>query len=104
MVYTRWKCDRIPVLQLKLFTQEFAIPAGIGLLGITFLWKHASFVSEETERRKGWWVGYPYWRDPIARRNEVRYKQLINNNSVDVTDPKWTGCSREQLERLVKLS
>ncbi|KAL7703431.1 hypothetical protein N2W54_005273 [Lotmaria passim] len=100
MVYTRWKCDRIPVLQLKLFTQEYNVMAGVGLLSMVFMWKHASFCSEETERKNGWWAGYPYWRDPIARRNEVKYKQLINNNNVDITDPKWTGCSKEQLERL----
>ncbi|EPY24304.1 hypothetical protein STCU_03104 [Strigomonas culicis] len=100
MVYTRWKCDRLPVFQLKLFLQEYPIQAGLGLLSMAFLLKHATYCSEETERKSGWWVGYPYWRDPIARRNETRYKALINNNDVDVTDPKWTGCSKEQLNRL----
>lgn len=103
MVYTRWKCDRLPVIQWKLFTQEYPIQAGIGLIAMYFLWKHANYCSEETERKNGWWAGYPYWRDPIARRNEYKYKQLINNNNVDIADPKWTGCSKEQLYRLAKI-
>ncbi|CCW61473.1 unnamed protein product [Phytomonas sp. EM1] len=100
MVYTRWKCDRIPIFTLKLFTQEYPIQTFVGFLSMVFLWKHANYCSEETERKKGWWAGYPYWRDPIARRNEIKYKQIINNNNVDITDPKWTGSSREELERL----
>lgn len=74
--------------------------AVVGLLSMMFLWKHASYCSEETERRKGWWVGYPYWRDPIARRNEAKYKHLITHNNIDIADPKWTGCTKEQLQRL----
>ncbi|KAH9598931.1 hypothetical protein LSM04_004164 [Trypanosoma melophagium] len=100
MVYTRWKCDRLPVFQLKLFTQEYPLHATVGILSIMFLWKHMGHCSEETERKHGWWAGYPYWRDPIGRRNEAKYKQLILNNDVDITDPKWTGCSREQLEKM----
>lgn len=100
MVYTRWKCDRVPVFGLKLFTQIYPIPTLFMLYAIIYLHKHFSYCSEETERRKGWWVGYPYWRDPIARRNEAKYKQLILNNNVDVADSKWTGCSKAQLEKL----
>nr|CCC89749.1 conserved hypothetical protein [Trypanosoma congolense IL3000] len=102
MVYTRWKCDRLPVFQLKLFTQEYPMHAAVGIFTMIFLWKHMSHCSEETERKHGWWAGYPYWRDPIARRNEAKYKQMIINNDVDITHPKWTGCSVARLEELSK--
>lgn len=77
--------------------------AAVGIFTIIFLWKHMSHCSEETERKYGWWAGYPYWRDPIARRNETKYKQMIINNDVDITHPKWTGCSVEQLEELSRV-
>lgn len=97
MVYTRWKCDRYMIFAPKFLATEFAFICGIyGAVSI-FAWKHFSWCSEETERKVAWWAGYPYWRDPIARRNEDKYKSLIRNNNVDICDPKWTGVPKSQL-------
>lgn len=100
MVYTRWKCDRLYMYTIKYFTHEYPINAGISIATMTFVWKHLAYCSEETERRHGWWTGYPHWRDPIARRNEDKYKRLIRDNDIDIADPKWTGVSKEVLATL----
>ena len=97
MVYTRWKCDRLLFYAPKYLMQEFAFLNAVNGVVILFLWKNFSWASEETERRLSYWTGYPYWRDPIARRNEDKYKRLIRDNNVDICDPKWTGVSKSSL-------
>ena len=100
MVYTRWKCDRYLYFAPKYLMQDYPF----GTLGYAFttwfVWKYFAFCSEETERKNLYWSGYPYWRDPIAKRNEDKYKRLIRDNNIDITDPKWTGLSKQKLAAL----
>jgi hypothetical protein len=77
--------------------QEYAFMVAMNAVVICFLWKHFSWASEETERKLSYWTAYPYWRDPIARRNEDKYKRLIRENNVDICDPKWTGVPKTAL-------
>lgn len=97
MVYTRFKCDRYPFYLVKYLAQDYPMPVGLSVLVLGAYWKYFSWCSEETERKNAWWSGYPYWRDPIGKRMEAKYKSLIRDNNVDVTDPKWTGVARDQL-------
>lgn len=97
MVYTRWKCDRYLYFAPKFLFQDYP-GAAWGYLGTAaFMWKYLSFCSEETERRTQYYSGYPYWRDPIAKRNEDKYKRMIRDNDVDLLDPKWTGVAKSEL-------
>ena len=97
MVYTRWKCDRYLYFMPKFLIQDYP-GAAIGYASLCFLtWRYFSFCSEETERRNMYYSGYPYWRDPIAKRNEDKYKRLIRDNDVDICDPKWTGVAKSEL-------
>lgn len=98
MVYTRWKCDRYWAYAVKLMWADYGIIMGVSGATTLWLWKNMSYCSEETERMHGWWVGYPYFRDPIARRNEDKYKRLIRDNDVDITDPIWTGAAKRLTE------
>ena len=91
MVYARWKCDRFLFFAPKFLIQDYAFVKFGNLFVIAALWKYFSYCSEETERRNLYWTGYPYWRDPIGKRNEDKYKRLIRDNNIDITDPKWTG-------------
>ena len=97
MVYTRFKCDRYFTFAAKYWVQEQPQLLAICACFTSFLWLNAAYTSEETERRHGWWVGYPFWRDPIARRNEDKYKSMIRNNDVDICDPMWTGVAKSLL-------
>ena len=55
------------------------------------------FLSEEEERAVAWPHGYPYQRDPIARRNEDKSLRLIRDNNIDIEDPIWTGVPKSAL-------
>ena len=91
MVYTRWKCDRFLVFAPKFLTQDYLFMTMVNLSVCTILWKYCSWMSEETERKNAWWSGYPWYRDPIVKRKEAKYRQMIRNNDVDITAAKWTG-------------
>lgn len=97
MVYTRWKCDRFLVYAQKWVWHDYGHVGGLMIATAVLNWKHTAYTSEETERQNAYCGGYPWWRDPIARRNEQKYKALIRDNSVDIADPKWTGVPKEQL-------
>eukprot|EP00758_Cryptobia_borreli_P006111 Tbor_TRINITY_DN5083_c0_g3::TRINITY_DN5083_c0_g3_i1::g.14239::m.14239 len=97
MVYTRWKCDRYWAYAPKLMLGEYPQLMAVTVCMTIWLWKNASYCSEETERKHGWWVGYPFFRDPIARRNEDKYKRMIRDNDIDICHPMWTGVSKEKL-------
>jgi hypothetical protein len=92
--YTRWKCDRILFWTPKYLLQDHGFVTCANLLVIFVLWRHFYWMSEETERKNHFWSTYPYWRDPIARRNEDKYKRLIRDNNIDITDAKWTGVAK----------
>ena len=99
LAYSRWKCDRQITFAPKFFAQDSAWTAF--LYGITFflVWKYFAFaMCEDMERRDTYYVGYPYWRDPIARRNEEKNKRLIRDNNIDITDSKWTGVPKAGLQ------
>jgi len=91
MVYTRWKCDRWLAFVPKFYVQDYAFFLGANCACATVVWKYFSWCSEETERKNAWWSGYPWWRDPIQKRKEIKYAQMIRDNDVDITAPKWTG-------------
>jgi len=97
MVYTRYKCDRIPLTMLKAYCVDgWSVTLCMAIL-MHCAWKYFYYCSEEEERRSAWPNGYPWHRDPIARRNEDKARRLIQNNQIDITDPKWTGVSKEEL-------
>ena len=96
-MYTKWKCDRTWLFALKFHTCELGILVLCYCTTVVITAKTFGTVSEETERRRAWYGGYPHWRDPIGKRNEVRYKRTMRDNDVDPTDQKWTGVPREVL-------
>lgn len=98
MVYTRWKCDRYLFYAPKFLLQDYPGAFFGYMFTAAVMWKYTSFCSEETERRNLYYTGYPYWRDPIAKRNEDKYKRLIRDNDIDITDTKWTGVAKSALQ------
>lgn len=98
LAYTRWKCDRQIVFAPKFFAQDSAWTAFLYFLTFFLVWRHFAFaMNEDLERRDAYYSGYPYFRDPIARRNEDKNKRLIRDNNIDIMDEKWTGVCKTQL-------
>lgn len=99
LAYTRWKCDRQAVFAPKFFAQDSPWTFFLYFLTFFLVWRHFAFAgNEDVERRDAYYAGYPYWRDPIAKRNEDKNKRLIRDNNIDITDPKWTGCTKAELQ------
>ena len=96
LAYTKWKCDRFFFYTLKKYVCDMPHLVLHTVIFVTLVNRYI-WVSDETERKGLYMYGYPYWRDPIARRNEIKAKTLIKNNSIDILDPKWTGVPRSSL-------
>lgn len=100
MVYTRFKCDRYWVFVPKLLLVDYPMLTAITFTIFATYWRYFSYCSEETERMNAWWAGYPWWRDPIAKRKEDKFKRIIRDNNVDIFDPKWTGVSKSHFDNV----
>ena len=100
MVYTRFKCDRLWVFAPKYLSNDYAFSASVNIATFVMCWKYFSYTSEATEKKYAWRAGYPQFRDPIAKRNEKKYKSLIKDNDIDICDPKWTGVEKAALPQI----
>lgn len=99
LAYSRWKCDRQLTFAAKFFTQDSMWTAFLYSLTFFFVWRFFAFsMCEDMERRDAYYSGYPWWRDPIARRTEDKNKRLIRDNNIDIMDPKWTGVAKAALQ------
>ena len=97
MVYTRWKCDRLPLYTFKYLASEYASTFTFWLVGAYCTFKFCGIISDETEREDMHVAGYPWWRDPIRKRKQDKYVSMIRDNDIDLMDPKWTGVPKSAL-------
>ena len=99
LAYSRWKCDRQLTFAPKFFVQDSPWTVTLYAFTCFMVWRYFAFaMNEDIERRDAYYAGYPWWRDPIARRTEDKNKRLIRDNNIDITDPKWTGVPKSALQ------
>eukprot|EP00755_Sulcionema_specki_P027034 Sspe_Gene.16427::Locus_5785_Transcript_1_1_Confidence_1.000_Length_419::g.16427::m.16427 len=102
MVFTHYKCLRLPFFMARFFTRSGSIPAGsiaLGFVGMTFWQMKYQAQLDYDYVKKTYLNGYPEARDPLMEQQQKYAALHVRQHGIDITDPVFTGVSKQELAR-----